>query len=127
MRIDDLNSRHLIADEGKVLRRLSDQWVSGTEIYLGYTYYLNDKQLVEPFWELPEHYEEVEKSELDELFETDVNVLVDLETSVMTLAEPILEQTRESTTVKLTELLVQYINKTDEMEREIAELKKMIN
>ena len=49
------------ADEGKVLRRISDQMIFGKEITLGYTYYIGGKLLSEPLWELPEHYEEIDE------------------------------------------------------------------
>ena len=55
MRTDKLNNKHILADEGKVLRRISDGQLFGNEIYLGYTYYLSG----EPLLELPEHYEEI--------------------------------------------------------------------
>lgn len=48
------------AAEGKVLRRVSDGWIAGKEIYLGYTYYLDGRKLDQPLLELPEHYEEVD-------------------------------------------------------------------
>lgn len=35
MTIDPLNFRHLIADEGKVLRRISTQEIYGKEVILG--------------------------------------------------------------------------------------------
>lgn len=50
----------LKASEGKVLRRKSDGYIAGQEIYLGYTYYIGGTKLVEPLLELPEHYEEVD-------------------------------------------------------------------
>ncbi|MEL5896446.1 hypothetical protein AAE250_23540 [Bacteroides sp. GD17] len=50
----------LKAAEGKVLRRKSDGWIAGEEIYLGYAYYLGGIKLVEPILELPEHYEEID-------------------------------------------------------------------
>ncbi len=50
----------LKASEGKVLRRKSDGYIAGQEIYLGYTYYLSGIKLVEPLLELPEHYEEID-------------------------------------------------------------------
>lgn len=53
----------LKAGEGKVLRRKSDGWIAGHEIYLGYTYYLNGRKLDEPLLELPEHYEEIDAPE----------------------------------------------------------------
>ena len=61
-----IEGNHIMADEGKVLRRKSDGWMAGEEIYLGYTYYLNGEKLAEPLLELPEHYEEV-----DEIVEED--------------------------------------------------------
>lgn len=60
MKIDELNNRHITAEEGKVFRRISDNQLSGSEIYLGYTYYLGGEALVEPLLELPEHFEEVD-------------------------------------------------------------------
>lgn len=53
----------LKASKGKILRRKSDGYIAGQEIYLGYTYYLSGIKLVEPLLELPEHYEEVDISE----------------------------------------------------------------
>lgn len=49
------------ADEGKVLRRISDQMIFGKEVTLGYTYYIDGKLLDTPLWELPEHYEEIDE------------------------------------------------------------------
>lgn len=55
-----IETNHLIASEGKILRRISDNWIAGQELYLGYTYYLAGKKLDEPLLELPEHYEEID-------------------------------------------------------------------
>lgn len=128
MKTDKLNSRHLIADEGKVLRRISDNWIAGNEIYLGYTYYLNGEQLAEPLWELPEHYEEIDELDTipDDAFDTDTQVLIEPEMSLMTLADPIQEQP-EPTQVKLTELLVRSLNEIEVLKKEVAELKKGSN
>lgn len=60
MKIDELNNNHITAEEGKVLRRISDGQLFGNEIYLGYTYYLSGEKLETPLWELPEHYEEID-------------------------------------------------------------------
>ena len=60
MKIDELNNNHITAEEGKVLRRISDSQLFGNEIYLGYTYYLAGEELAEPLLELPEHYEEID-------------------------------------------------------------------
>lgn len=60
MTVDKNNSKHIIADEGKVFQRKSDGFIYGNEIYLGYTYYLNGEKLSEPKLEVIEDFEEVE-------------------------------------------------------------------
>lgn len=60
MKIDELNNKHITAEEGKVFRRISDGQLFGSEIYLGYTYYLGGEALAEPLLELPEHFEEID-------------------------------------------------------------------
>ena len=60
MTVDKNNSKHIIADEGKVFKRKSDGFIYGEEIYLGYTYYLNGEKLSEPKLEVIEDFEEVE-------------------------------------------------------------------
>ena len=57
---DKTNAIHYIADEGKAFRRISDGAVFGSEIYLGYTYYIGDEKLSEPKLEVIEDFEEVE-------------------------------------------------------------------
>lgn len=76
MKTDALNNRHLIAEEGKVLRRISDGWIAGTEIYLGYTYYLNGEKLEVPLLELPEHFEEIDAPVEDEVILDEVTELL---------------------------------------------------
>ena len=53
--------RTIKASEGKVFRRISDGFIFGNEIHLGYTYYLGGKKLEEPLLELPEHFEEIDE------------------------------------------------------------------
>ena len=60
MKIED---NIITANEGKVLRRISDQQIFGSKIYLGYTHYLNDELLEEPLLEVPEHFEEIDEPE----------------------------------------------------------------
>lgn len=55
----------LRADEGKTLRRKRDGLLFGSEIHLGYTWYINGKKLTTPLKELPEHYEELSQEEID--------------------------------------------------------------
>lgn len=60
MEIKEIKTTVLKAAAGKVLRRKSDGQTFGTEIYLGYAYYLGGIPLDEPLLELPEHYEEID-------------------------------------------------------------------
>lgn len=48
----------IIAENGKELFRKADNWCFGTELTLGYTYYIGGKKLDEPKLEVPEDYEE---------------------------------------------------------------------
>lgn len=127
MKIDKNNNNHMIAEEGKILRRIADGWNAGREIYLGYTYYLGGEQLVEPLLEQPEHYEEVDEVIIeetpDEAFDTEAEVLIDPETSLMSLPKPVPEQP-EPTQVRLTELLATALNEIEVLKKEVAELKK---
>ena len=63
MRIDIGNENHIIAENGKVFKRISDGIIFGEEIHLGYAYYIGGVLLPEPLLELPEHFEEVEVGE----------------------------------------------------------------
>lgn len=56
-----MEDRIIKAGEGKVFRRISDGFIFGKEIHLGYTHYLNEKKLEEPLLELPEHFEEIDE------------------------------------------------------------------
>lgn len=64
MKIDELKPNHISADSGKIFLRISDNQVFGSEIYLGYTYYLDGKKLDVPLLELPEHFTEVDEPEI---------------------------------------------------------------
>ena len=57
---DKENSKHIIADEGKVFQRISDGFIFGNEMYLGYAYMINSIALDEPLMELPEHFIEID-------------------------------------------------------------------
>ncbi len=63
MIIDPSNDKHIIADEGKVFQRISDDLIFGDEIYLGYTYYIGGVKLDEPKLEVPEDFREINKEE----------------------------------------------------------------
>ena len=60
MTVDKNNSKHIIADEGKVFKRKSDGFIYGEEIYLGYTYYIGGKKLDEPHLDVVEDFEEID-------------------------------------------------------------------
>lgn len=53
----------LIADEGKVLKRKGTDEVFGSEIALGYSYYIGGIKLDEPHLDMPEDFEEVDAPE----------------------------------------------------------------
>ena len=56
-----MGNRIIKESEGKVFRRISDGFIFGKEIHLGYTYYIDGKKLEEPLLELPEHFEEIDE------------------------------------------------------------------
>ena len=56
-----MEDKIIVASEGKVFRRISDGFIFGREIHLGYTHYLGGKKLEEPLLELPEHFEEIDE------------------------------------------------------------------
>lgn len=56
-----MEERIIKASEGKVFRRISDGFIFGKEINLGYTYYINGEKLEEQLLELPEHFEEIDE------------------------------------------------------------------
>lgn len=61
MTIETINNKtRLIADEGKVLRRIADELIVGDEITLGYTHYLNGVKLDDPKLETADDYEEID-------------------------------------------------------------------
>ena len=49
----EFDGNRIIAAEGKALRRKSDGWIAGPELWIGYTYYIAGIKLVEPLLELP--------------------------------------------------------------------------
>ena len=56
-----MENKIIKANEGKVFRRISDGFIFGNEINLGYTYYIGGQKLEEPLLELPEHFEEIDR------------------------------------------------------------------
>lgn len=62
-----MEERIIKAGEGKVFRRISDGFIFGKEINLGYTHYIGGKKLEEPLLELPEHFEEIDEPVREEV------------------------------------------------------------
>ncbi len=60
METTEVKTMVIKASEGKVLRRIADQMISGEEVYLGYTYYIGGVKLDEPKLETAEDYEEID-------------------------------------------------------------------
>lgn len=118
MKIDKLNNRHILADEGKVLRRISDGRLFGNEIYLGYTYYLSGEKLEEPLLELPEHYEEIDDPAEEE------TVLIDEDTPIEDIEEAeIIEDEPESDVEQKKRITVADYHR---LEKQVALLTQMI-
>lgn len=61
-----IEGNKIIADEGMVLIRKSDNLFVGKQIGLGYTWYVRGKKLDTARLEVPEDYTEIEEAELDE-------------------------------------------------------------
>lgn len=125
MKIDENNNKHLIADEGKVLRRISDNWIAGMEIYLGYAYQIGGKKQELPKDELPEHYEEIDEVLLEEVTDDafDVPAELAIPAFLQDEAEPVNElETAGRPT--LADLLSRALIKIDSLEKEMNDLKK---
>lgn len=54
----------IYSDEGKILRRISDKMIAGTEYSLGYTYYIGGEKLNTPHLEVPEDFEEITEDDI---------------------------------------------------------------
>ena len=70
MKIENITSTVLIADEGKVIRRKSSGAVYGETVHLGYNYYDSGVGLSEPHLDTPDDFEEVDEEQNKE-FEID--------------------------------------------------------
>ena len=82
---------HIIADEGKVFGRIEDGHIYGSDIYLGYSYYIGGELLSEPHLDVPEDFEEID----DETELTDEEVL-----EILTGQENIEEEPQEEKEVE---------------------------
>ena len=124
MIIDELNNSHIIAEDGKLLRRISDGLEVGKEIYLGYTYYIGGKKLETPLLEKAEDYEEIDDEtplfdENDSMSESPSNEDDFIEDATI-VEEESTGQTENSTTARPT--VADYYD----LKREVEELKSAI-
>lgn len=51
---------HIIADAGKVFKRISSGEIMGNELYLGYSYYVGGVRQDPPHLDVPEDFEEID-------------------------------------------------------------------
>lgn len=54
------NDNHIIADEGKVFRRIASGEDFGKDIYLGYSHYIGGVLQDPPHLDVPEDFEEID-------------------------------------------------------------------
>ena len=73
-----IEGNKITAKEGYVLQRLFDNLIVGKEITLGFTYFINGKELSRPLYEIPEHYIEIPEIEEEEVLPVDSDNLKDL-------------------------------------------------
>lgn len=52
---------HIIADDGKIFRRITSGEIFGEDIYLGYSYYIGGVLQDPPHLDVPEDFEEIDK------------------------------------------------------------------
>lgn len=58
-----IDGEHILADEGKVFRRIGTNDVYGNEMYLGYSYYINGVLQDPPHLDVPTDFEEIDAPE----------------------------------------------------------------
>lgn len=58
-----IDGRHIIADEGKVFRRIGTEEIFGEEIFLGYSHYIGGVLQNPPHLDVPEDFEEIDMPE----------------------------------------------------------------
>ncbi len=125
MLTDELNNSHIIAEDGKLLRRISDGLEVGKEIYLGYTHYIDGKKLETPLLEKAEDYEEIDDEtplfdENDSMSESPSNEDDFIEDATI-VEEEFTEQTETSTTARPT--VADYYD----LKRQVDQLSKVVN
>ena len=119
MKIDELNSSHIIAEDGKILKRKSDGLEVGKELYIGYTYYLNGEKLAIPYKEKQDDYEEVD----------DETILLDEEELTEVIVEDTIEEVNTDEVIEEPVNIPRAVTVADviALEKEVAGLKEIIN
>jgi hypothetical protein len=97
MKQEIIETIHLIADDGKVFRRIESGEIMGRDIYLGYSHYIGDKLLEEPHKDVPEDFEEIDEIEKDVVDEIDSEPI---EESVQELIPESVEENSEESTLE---------------------------
>ena len=69
MIIDPNNSKHIIADDGKVFERVADNFIYGKDIYLGYSYYIGGVLQTPPHEDKIEDFIEIDDPNPIEIIE----------------------------------------------------------
>lgn len=64
-----IDGNHIVANEGKVLRRIGTDEVFGKEFYLGYSYYISGVLQTPPHLDVPEDFEEIDEPIEEEMEE----------------------------------------------------------
>lgn len=126
MRTDEHDNKHLIADEGKQLRRVSDGWIAGNEVFLGYSYYLDGKPLDAPLLDRACDFEEVDASiDVDNITDETFEAVVDLAevSEVMPLAlQEDLPPLQDPAEIRLKDLLVKAFAEIDALKKKVTEM-----
>ena len=55
-----IEGNHIIADEDKVFRRIGTEEIFGSEIFLGYSHYIDGVKQDPPHPDVPEDFEEID-------------------------------------------------------------------
>lgn len=61
-----IEGNHIIADKGKVFRRIGTDELFGGDIYLGYSHYISGIRQTPPHLDIPEDFEEIDDPDLIE-------------------------------------------------------------
>jgi len=66
-----IEGNKITAKEGKVFRRIGTEEIFGSEIFLGYSHYINGVKLEKPHLDTPTDFEEIDEPMEEEYSEED--------------------------------------------------------